>query len=93
MKMATIRVVVPTSVLFRELDGEAVVLNLESGRYHLLDPAGTRFWTALLAAGSVSGAVMHLQKEFEASPVVLRHDLEDFVRELEKRGLLSSMPA
>ena len=91
--MAVTRVAVPTSVLFRELDGEAVLLSLDTGRYHHLDPVGTRFWIARLAAGSVGEAVAPLLKEFDSSPEVLRADLEDFVQALVKRGLLSSMPA
>jgi len=31
-------------VMFRELDGEAVLLNLESGKYYGLDPVGSRIW-------------------------------------------------
>ena len=41
------RVRIPESVLFQELDGEAVLLHLESGVYFGLDPIGTRMWHLL----------------------------------------------
>jgi hypothetical protein len=38
---------VPQHTLFRELAGEAVLLNLASGTYFGLDETGTSFWQAL----------------------------------------------
>jgi hypothetical protein len=38
------RVKVNDDVLFQELQGEAVLLNLKSGVYFGLDPVGTRIW-------------------------------------------------
>jgi len=40
----TMRAVVPAHVLIRHLDGESVLLNLESERYFGLDATGTRMW-------------------------------------------------
>jgi len=37
-------VCVGKDVVFRELDGEAVILNLETGTYFGLDTVGTRIW-------------------------------------------------
>ncbi len=35
---------IPDEVIFRELDGEAVILNLDTGIYFGLDAVGTRIW-------------------------------------------------
>jgi len=43
----------PDGVLFRELEGEAVILSVEGGTYYGLDDVGTRMWTALLEAPSI----------------------------------------
>ena len=44
MATLTSRVKVNDDVLFQELQGEAVLLNLKSGVYFGLDPVGTRIW-------------------------------------------------
>ena len=45
------RVIVPDDVLFQELNGEAVILDLASERYFGLDGVGTRFWELISHAG------------------------------------------
>ena len=35
---------IPDDVIFRDLDGEAVVLQLDTGFYFGLDAVGTRMW-------------------------------------------------
>ena len=47
------RVVVPETVLFRELEGVAVLLNLKTDSYLSLDDVGTRRWQ-LFSAGALS---------------------------------------
>ena len=52
---ATKRVVVPPHVLIRYLDGESVLLNLESERYFGLDATGTRMWELVTTEPSIAG--------------------------------------
>ena len=40
----TMRAIVPAHVLIRHLEGESVLLNLDSERYFGLDATGTRMW-------------------------------------------------
>jgi Coenzyme PQQ synthesis protein D (PqqD) len=82
----TIRI--PDHVLFRELDGEAVILNLESGVYFGLDPVGTRVWQLSRDLGSLDAVWRALQEEFDASPQELEADLTTFVSALSSRGLV-----
>ena len=41
---------VPDGVMIRELDGEAVILNVNTEHYFGLDEVGTRIWMVLTAA-------------------------------------------
>ena len=50
------RVVVPESVLFRELDGESVLVNLNTVSYLGLDEVGTRMWILLTTLPSIQAA-------------------------------------
>jgi hypothetical protein len=78
----------PRRVLFREVAGEAVLLELESGRYFGLDAVGTRIWALLSDHRHLDPVYRELLAEFEAPPEQLRDDLCSFVDELVSRSLL-----
>ena len=48
------RVRIQEDVLFQELQGEAVLLNLKTGVYLGLNPLGTRIWKLLQEDGALS---------------------------------------
>jgi hypothetical protein len=76
-------------VVVREIDGEAVLLDLASGRYFGLNAVGTRAWTALAAGGSVDEAVAAVAAEFDAPDAEIAADIAALVSELLARGLLT----
>lgn len=76
------------SVLFRDLAGEAVLLELDSGTYFGLDEVGTSFWNELVSRESLDAAVGALQQEYDVASETLRKDLCEFVEVLLARGLL-----
>jgi hypothetical protein len=82
------RVTVPESVLFRDLDGEAVLLETGSGRYYGLDEVGTRMWSLLQLHGEIEAVCRALLAEYEVQEARLREDLLQFVETLAERGLL-----
>ena len=84
----TTRVTVPESVLFRDLDGEAVLLETASGRYYGLDEVGTRMWSLLQIHGETGAVCRALLAEYDVSEERLRTDLEKFIETLAARGLL-----
>jgi len=70
---------VPKDVLFRDVDGEAVILNLKDGKYYGLDPVGTRMWTVLAEQKQVRAAHRILLEEYDVSAEQLEQDLVQFV--------------
>jgi hypothetical protein len=80
---------VPDDVLFRELQGEAVILNLASSTYFGLDAVGTRIWQLCEAHGALRTVFDAMQLEFDAPGETLQSDLLTFVDELLARGLLA----
>jgi hypothetical protein len=83
------KVTVPTDVLFRDLSGEAVLLNLADGKYYGLDGVGTRIWELLSESGRLDQTYQTLLQEFDVSPEQLQKDLLQLVEELVSRGLLN----
>ena len=82
------RVVVPVHVLIRHLDGESVLLNLETERYFGLDATGTRMWEVATESKSIEAAYAALLQEFEVEPETLRANLAELIARLIDNGLL-----
>ncbi|HVM74747.1 MAG TPA: PqqD family protein [Candidatus Saccharimonadales bacterium] len=82
------RVVVPVHVLIRHLDGESVLLNLETEKYFGLDATGTRMWEVATQSESIEMAYTTLLQEFEVEPDTLRENLGELIARLIENGLL-----
>jgi hypothetical protein len=82
------RVTVPTPVLFRDLEGEAVILETESGRYYGLNEIGTRIWSLLQIHEEIGPAYNQLLEEYTVGPDQLCKDFLQFVELLVARRLL-----
>jgi hypothetical protein len=86
------RAVVPQHVLIRHLDGESVLLNLETEKYFGLDSTGTRMWELLTNSPNIESAYGKLAGEFEVEPDVLRTHLAELLGQLVENGLLHVRP-
>jgi hypothetical protein len=86
--METMRVSMPAEVMSTEVEGEAVLLNLEIGQYYSLDEVGTRMWALLAQHGQIEPVVQAMLDEYDAGEGELRQDLVDLVEELAAHGLL-----
>ncbi len=84
----TKRVSAPESVLFRELEGESVLLNVDSESYFGLDDVGTRMWLVLTESDSIQAAYDTLKDEYDVEPELLRRDLIELIEKLSENGLV-----
>lgn len=76
-------------VLFKEINGEAVLLHLEVGEYFALDPVGTRIWTLIRERGGQVGAVLAgVVAEFDVTPDEAERDLLALLEQLLAAKLL-----
>jgi len=80
-------VTINPDVAFRELDGEIVILNLETGTYFGLDEVGARTWKLIEDHGSLGAVFEALRSEYDATPSVLERDLLELVDHLCAKGL------
>jgi hypothetical protein len=80
-------------VLFRQLGGEAVLLNLATGSYFGLNEVGARIWALLAGGATLAASLAILSAEYDASAEQLRIDLLALVEELVGNGLLVVEPA
>jgi hypothetical protein len=86
------RAVVPAHVLIRQLDGESVLLNLETEKYFGLDSTGTRMWELVTSSPSIETAYGMLTREFEVEPEILRTHFAELLGQLVENGLLHVRP-
>jgi hypothetical protein len=79
---------VPEHVVFRTIDAETVVLNLDSGQYHGLNGTAGRMLELLGESGSVRDTATAVAAEFDQPVDRVTDDLVGLCRELLDRGLL-----
>jgi Coenzyme PQQ synthesis protein D (PqqD) len=79
---------VPQHVVYRAFVSETVVLNLQTGKYHGLNPTAGRMMEALDRLRDPEDAVALLAEEFDVPADTLRQDLHEFCESMASRGLL-----
>jgi hypothetical protein len=82
-------VTISPEVVFKELGGEGVLLDMASGIYFGLDETSTRLWLLLQMNGSLRRVFDEMIEEFEVDPDRLERDLLQFVADLTRRNLAS----
>jgi hypothetical protein len=87
------RVIAPPHVLIRHLDGESVLLNLETEKYFGLDRTGTRMWEIVTTSPNIQSAHATLSGEFDAEPALLHNHLIELLNQLVDHGLLQVVPS
>lgn len=83
----------PEHVVHRAFAAETVVLNLETGQYHGLNPVAGRMVEVLEQVGSVQEAARQLAAEYEQPRETIEADLCGLCADLAERGLLDTTAA
>jgi hypothetical protein len=83
------RVIRSSDAIAKELDGELVLLDLQSGTYFGLNEVGSRIWELMESPVSVAEINAKLLDEFEVSDVVLAADVDAFLDVLHEKKLLT----
>ena len=78
---------VSESVVSAELEGEAVLLNVETGVYFGLDALGSEIWKHLEQGATEDAIFTQLLQEYEVEASQLADDLSTFLGLLQEKGL------
>jgi hypothetical protein len=70
-------VAVSRDAIFRDINGEAVILDLEGGIYYGLDEVGTCAWRALESGGPLRLALDAIVRTFDVDAGTAERDLLD----------------
>jgi hypothetical protein len=83
------RITLAPKILFQELEGEAILLNLQNEHYYSLNDVGTRMWQLLAEHGAVATVVERLLDEYHVDEATLRQDLAQLLAALADAGLMT----
>jgi hypothetical protein len=85
------RLRMPHHVVCRSFVAETVVLNLQTGQYHGLNPTAGRMLEALQAAPTAGAAVAGLAEEYGVAREQIERDLLALAVGLLERGLIETV--
>jgi len=83
-------VTISPDVLFQEVQGDSVLLDMNSGVYFGLDRVGTRMWQLMNETKSLTAVVEKVVSEFDVSPDRCTEDVIVLARKLAEQGLISA---
>ena len=73
---------------WREIDGETILLDLESSKYLGLNRAGTVLWPAIVHGSSREELIERLVAKFDLETEVASRDVDAFIAACRDRNLL-----
>jgi len=76
-------------VVWRNIDGEAVILDLDSGYYYRLNPTGTAIWQMLEEYKKPEQIIKKLAQEYSLSEEKTEKDFFDLIADLKKDKLVN----
>lgn len=90
---ADARYAISQDVVHRVVDGETIVLNLESGTYFGLNATGTRVWRLIEAGATRAQMIERISMEFEHPIGAVQTDVDELLTALQSKGLVTAAPA
>ncbi len=80
----------PTTA-WRIIEGEAVILSMETKVLRGLNPVGSRVWELIDGRRSLEEIAGLIVEEFDVTPEAAAQDVRGFVQELLARGLVTTL--
>lgn len=78
-------------VFANEIDGEVVMMNIQTGKYYGLDDVGTRIWEMMKEEIQVQQIIRQLLKEYNVSEQECAQDVMQLLSDLEQNQLIRVM--
>ena len=81
---------ISSEVLAQEVDGETVLLDLQSESYFGLDEVGTRIWQLLQEHNELQKVFDTLLEEYDVEEKQLGNDLDELIKKLSDAKLVTT---
>lgn len=77
-----------SDLLTAELNGETVMMSVETGRYHSLDAVGRDIWDRLEHRTTAAALAADMARDYDAPAETIEQDILALLAELSAQGLL-----
>lgn len=74
-----------------ELDGEAVIMNVDNGRFHSLKDTGLAIWRLIDGKRSIAGIQAELLELYDVDEARCRAECERFFASLKRAGFVEGI--
>ena len=81
----------PQHFVETDLDGEAVIMNVENGRFHALKETGLVIWRLIDGRRSVADIQAELLKAYDVDEGLCRGECEKFLMALKRAGFVEGV--
>lgn len=75
-------------IVWRNIEEEAVILNLDSGYYYSLNELGTKIWQLLIKNKTTAEIISFVYKEYDINKNKIKKDLLKIINELKRENLI-----
>ena len=79
-------------VIFQNLEGETVLLNLKTEQYYSLGEVSSRMWSLLIEFGEAEPVINRMLAEYNVDETVIKSDLNELIADCCELGLLYVAP-
>ncbi len=88
---AHIRLRHTANATYQSVEGEAILIHLQTGTYYSLNDVGTTFWELLDGARTLGDCAAKIAAEYDAPVDVITGDLLELAEDLMKEGLVETI--
>ena len=75
-------------ILFREIEGESVLLDPDQGTYYTLNETGTAVWNLIEEPTPVTGLIATLLEQYEVTPEQAKSEVDKLLQDLQEHRLV-----
>ena len=86
------RIAINPQHLVAELDGDVVIMSIDTGTYYGLDAVGACVWKLLEQPRTFADVIDGVVEHFEVDAEVVEKDLTAFLKEMQSEGIVSVTP-
>ncbi|MCK8602747.1 PqqD family protein [Desulfoferrobacter suflitae] len=76
------------NIIWRTIEGEAVLLNQATGDYYGLNSVGCSFWEKIDGSRTVAEIIQLLMREYDVPEAAVTRDVLELIAEMQRQGLL-----
>lgn len=79
-------------IIAMEMDGEAVLLNLETAHYYGMPKVSSRIWSLIAEPHTIGEVCDSLMQQFDVDRETCEKEVMQFVKVLRHQGLIDVLP-